>query len=431
MSKLPVISLFTGAGGLDLGLKRAAADQFDFRAWAEVDADCRATLVANNLASVKKGTLFEDVEKINPHELMAAASLKPEETFLIAGGPPCQAFSTAGPRRSVQDPKGRVVHSYFNMVEALRPRFFLFENVRGLLSAALVHRPLVDRLHPQEIAEREESRLGSVMSVLILPTFRKLGYELVYGLLCSADYGSAQVRHRVIILGSRDRELHTGRFRKLTGRLMTPLDLVPPTHHRLAPYSPIKKWRSLRDAIGDISGVQCLPEDTYTYSVDRAAIFKNIPPGKNWKFIRDNPGLFPKNYLQFVMGGAIDSGGGKEGFWRRLSWDEPAPTLTAQPQQLASSLCHPELERPLSIPEYVALQDFPPGYKFSGSKSSRYRQIGNAVPVRMAEAVGKSLIAIAGVKNDRTQGHNQGATTSQREKSAVHRISDGQRTFLV
>ncbi len=395
---LPVVSLFTGAGGLDLGLKNAGGGIFDFRAWVEADPDCQQTLLNSGLAHNRTGTLFGDIEQVAPEALMQAAGLDPEQTFLLAGGPPCQAFSTAGLRGSVQAREGRVVHAYFEMVRHLRPRFFLFENVRGLLSAALVHRPLVEREHPQEVAKNEENRLGSVMSCLVLPTFSKLGYEVIYGLLCSADYGTAQVRHRVFILGSRCREFGSGVFRKITGRTLTPLDLVPPTHHRLAPYSPIQHWNTLRDAIGHLQGDKVSSDDTYSYSTDRAAIFRRIPPGKNWKYVRDNPKKFPKGFLETIMGSAISSGGGKEGFWRRLSWDAPVPTLTAQPQQLASSLCHPEFERPLSIPEYMALQDFPDSHKLAGSKSSRYRQIGNAVPCRMAEAVGRALLAVSGEK---------------------------------
>lgn len=392
---LPVISLFTGAGGLDLGLERAGNGIFDVRAWVEIDQDCRSTLIANRPRLKDHPALFDDIERTSPRQLMDAAKLKAEETFLLAGGPPCQAFSTAGLRNTVSSSSGKVVHQYFEMVREIRPRFFLFENVRGLLSAALVHRPLTDRIHPKEVPDDPSSQLGSVMKLLILPTFARLGYEVVYGILCSADYGTAQVRHRVFILGSRDREFDSGVFRKQTSRRMETFDLVPPIHHKLAPYFPYQPWRTLRQALHEISEMEPNPEDTYSYSPERAAVFKRLKPGQNWKWIRDNPNLFPKGYLEKVMGGAMFSGGGKEGFWRRLAWDMPTPTLTAQPQQLASSLCHPEQERPLSIPEYSAIQDFPPDYVFVGSKSSRYRQIGNAVPLRMAESVGRAILAVA------------------------------------
>lgn len=395
---LPVVSLFTGAGGLDLGIKAAGGKALDFRAWIEIDADCRNTLVANGLIPPKRqSTLLSDIEAVDPRQLMAQMGLREGETFLLAGGPPCQAFSTAGLRKATQTPEGRVVHAYFDMVKQLQPRFFLFENVRGLLSAALEHVPLVDRSHPKEINLRDECKLGSVMDMLILPTFARLGYEVIFGLLCSADYGTAQIRHRVIIIGSRDRELGAGVFRKVTSRQMTPLDLVPPTHHKYAPYAPIKPWRTLRDAIGPLTNPPS-EEDTYTYSTERADVFNQIPAGGNWKFVRDNPEKFPPGFLEKIMGAALHAGGGKEGIWRRLSWDQPAPTLTAQPQQLTTSLCHPAFARPLSIPEYAALQDFPENYKFTGSKSARYRQIGNAVPVRMAKAIASSILSIAGVK---------------------------------
>ena len=390
------VSLFSGAGGLDLGLSLTGL--VNFEAHVEVDKDCQQTLI-NNIQNLNKDCLFSDISLIDPSELMSRAQLEPEETFILAGGPPCQAFSTAGLRQATNSSAGYVVNHYFDMVRHLRPRFFVFENVRGLLSAALKHRPLTDRLHPMEVPEDVEAQLGSVMNLVILPSFKKLGYEVVYGILNSANYGTAQTRIRVVILGSRDKEFKSASYRKQTSQRMAAVDLVPPTHHFAVSNKSISRWRTLRDAIGHLCDQPLSKEDAYTYSSERASVFKNVPPGRNWKFIRDNPHLFRKNYLRDVMGiSALNSGGGKEGYYRRLSWDRPAPTLTAQPQQLASSLRHPEYERPLSILEYAALQDFPADYVFSGSKSSRYRQIGNAVPLRMAHAIGESLISIASLK---------------------------------
>lgn len=391
---LPAVSLFTGAGGLDLGLGRASGGLIDFRAWVEIDPDAQRTLVRNGVA--KPEALVGDITATTPAELMHLAKVRPGELFLLAGGPPCQAFSTAGLRQAVNADTGRVVHGYFTMVRDLKPRFFLFENVRGLLSAALVHRPLASRASPQEVPVDENARLGSVMDKLILPTFKRLGYEVVYGVLNAADYGTAQVRHRVILLGSRDKEFGSVIFRKQTSRPMMALDIVPPTHHRTARYGGIRPWRTLKDSIWAFAGETLEASDSYTYSRDRAAVFANVPPGENWKYLLRNAD-FGVPYLKRWMGEkALASGGGKEGYYRRLSWDAPAPTLTAQPQQLASSLCHPDFERPLSILEYAALQDFPPDYVFEGSKASRYRQIGNAVPTRLGEAVGHAVLNVAG-----------------------------------
>ena len=237
--------------------------------------------------------------------------------------------------------------------------------------------------------------MGSVMSKIVLGKLKKLGYEVVYGLLNAADYGSPQIRHRLFIFGSLNREFGSAAFRKQVGRPMSALDLVPPTHHRFAPYEPIAPWRNLRDAIGHLAQVATPPSLTYGYSPERAAIFSMVPAGQNWTYVRDNPDKFRPGFLRYIMKGAIKSGGGKTGYWRRLSWDLPAPTLTGQPQQLATSLCHPDQDRPLSIPEYAAIQDFPPDYQFNGTKSSVYQQIGNAVPANLAKAVGAALLAVA------------------------------------
>jgi DNA (cytosine-5)-methyltransferase 1 len=389
--QLNAVSLFSGAGGLDLGLVAAG---MTVRACVEIDPFAQETLRVN-WDGIDRSALFTDITEVEPRQLMSAADLGPTETFLLAGGPPCQSFSSAGLRRGVNDGSGEVVHHYFQMVKSLKPRFFLFENVRGLLSAAIRHRPLSERKHAQEVPDDEDARLGSVMDKVVLKKFKALGYEVVFGILNSADYGTPQVRHRVFLLGSRDREFGSGTFRKQTSRPMTALDLVPPIHHRLSPYQPLRPWRTLRDGIGHMSAMTLDRSDTYTYSDVRAAIFRGIPPGRNWTYVRDNPDRFPPDHLATIMGGGLNSGGGKEGYWRRLSWDRPAPTLTAQPQQLATSLCHPEYERPLSIPEYAALQDFPPDYQFVGPKAHRYRQIGNAVPINLAAALGRAIVAVA------------------------------------
>ena len=169
---------------------------------------------------------------------------------MLAGGPPCQAFSTAGLRRSVHEPRGSVFGNYVEMVRSLRPRFFLFENVRGLLSVAIKHRNyrqriLYERENPGTAYPEEDARIGSVFQKIVVRKFKSLGYEVVYGLLNAADYGTAQVRYRLVVMGSREKEFGAGAFRKQTGRLITPLDLVPPTYHRFSPYAPLRPWRTV------------------------------------------------------------------------------------------------------------------------------------------------------------------------------------------
>ncbi len=172
---------------------------------------------------------------------------------------------------------------------------------------------------------------------------KSLGYEVVFALLNAADYGTAQVRHRFVFLGSRDHEFGSGTFRKMTGQTMTLQDLLPPTHHRLAPYSPIEPWRVLRDAIGGMPEPD--PRETFTYSPERINVWKRIPAGRYWTYVRDNPVLFPEG-LEALLKGAFSSGGGKVGFWRRLSWDKPSPTLPTQPQHRRQGCATPMSKGP-------------------------------------------------------------------------------------
>jgi DNA (cytosine-5)-methyltransferase 1 len=395
---LPAISLFSGAGGLDLGLASASGGRISFRAWVERDADSRNTICTNQDRLGEAGPIYQDIRSVEPSAVLDETRLSAGDAFLVAGGPPCQAFSTAGLRASVNETRGQVVDNYLRFIKTAQPRFFVFENVRGLLSVALQHRNYRDRIETERQSGSRtvtdpSQRLGSVFDDWLLPRFKRLGYEVIYGLVNAADYGTAQVRWRLVVLGSRDNEFGAGQYRKETGQLLEPAHLMPPTHHRHAPYPPLRPWRTLDDAIGHLAAKPPSSDETVTYSEERKAVWRRMPPGVYWTYVRDNPELFPPRFLEQIMGGAINSGGGKVGFWRRLSWDRPSPTLPTQPQHLATGLCHPEEERPLSVPEYAAIQDFPPGYAFCGRKDSQYRQIGNAVPVRLAQALGETLLA--------------------------------------
>jgi DNA (cytosine-5)-methyltransferase 1 len=396
LSRRTAISLFSGAGGLDFGIAKSDP-RIQFLSWVESDPDCIDTLQANNPQS-STDSFHADIRFVTGKLLLSQCKISSGEAFLVAGGPPCQAFSTAGLRQSVNEERGVLVDNYFSIIRSVRPRFFVFENVRGLLSVAIKHSNYAERIERERLGMdkdlAEVEKLGSVFNLVVLPGLKRLGYEIVYGLVNSADYGSPQVRHRLVILGSRDNELGSGKFRKITGQRMTVQDLMPPTHHSLAPYLPISEWKTLRDAIWDLRDTPPLEKDCFTYSKERQAIWWRIPPGCYWTYIRDNPSLFPEG-LKELMGGGYQSGGGKVGFWRRLSWDRPAPTLPTQPQHLATGLCHPDFERPLSVTEYQRIQGFPDEYIICGTKASRYKQIGNAVPVELGQAIGSVLTAIA------------------------------------
>lgn len=365
-SDLPIISLFTGAGGLDLGLEQAG---FSARLAVEIDKWALQTLDQNRRHfHFPNFRILDDITRYDAAEVVRAAGLERGEAMLVAGGPPCQSFSTAGRRGSFGDPRGTLFTNFAAVVEAAQPRFFIMENVRGLLSAAIRHRPLTGRGPGQPPLEPEEQQ-GSAFSVILDVLENHLGYQVAYGLVDAVDYGVPQHRERVIVLGSRDHELP---FRELKY-------LMPPTHHQMP--------RTLRDAL---LGLELDEPEFLRYSPEREELLRKIPAGKNWRWFRDHP-EYGAEFTERVMGGAWDAGGGKVGFYRRLSWDKPSPTLPTSPIQKSTSLCHPDETRPLSVQEYAAIQQFPPDYQFAGSTAQKYKQIGNAVPVGLGWAIGNAL----------------------------------------
>ena len=160
--------------------------------------------------------------------------------------------------------------------------------------------------------------------------------------------------------------------------------LPMPTHFQTH-QNPAYRWATLRSAISDL---EANPGECASFSPDRLAFLRMVPEGGNWK------NLSP-DCVERAMGGAYNSGGGKVGFYRRLAYDTPSPTLVTSPVQKASMLCHPTEDRPLSVSEYARVQQFPDDWVFSGNMANKYRQIGNAVPIGLAKALGEALIATA------------------------------------
>ena len=374
-----VISLFSGAMGLDIGLEKAG---LNIVLGQDVDPACAATMRANG-----HKVLDGDIRRIGEAELLEQAGMARGEPFLICGGPPCQPFSTAGKRMGINDPRGSLFMDFIRMIDYIRPRFFIMENVKGLMSAPLKHIPLAKR----DDADPEQ-RLGTVLDV-ILSEFDKLGYKTVYGLLDAVNYGVPQFRERFVLIGSRDSE-----------NIFLPL----PTHFQRH-QEPVYRWRTLRDAIQDLERDwgECA-----AFSKDRLAYLRLVPEGGNWRDL-------PEDVRAEAMGGAYGSGGGKVGFFRRLSYSQPSPTLVTSPVQKATMMCHPTQDRPLSIREYARIQQFPDDWKFMGTGAAKYRQIGNAVPVGLAEALGKAVLSAA---DDSAEIHTKrfrGTDIHQKLKQAI------------
>lgn len=348
--------------GLDLGLEEAG---LDIRITQDCDPWCGKTATSNN-----KPFILGDIRQLVADDplckfLLKPSGLLPGEAFAVVGGPPCQPFSTAGKRLGTNDPRGSLFMEFIRVIQSIRPRFFIMENVKGLMSASIKHIPLKDRCGKPEDPDELP---GSVFQA-IKDTFQKeLGYKLVYGILDASHYGVPQFRERLLIIGSRDHE---------------DIFLPMPTHFQCH-QDPAYQWVTLRNVIEDLENN---PGLYATFSKNRIKYLKHIPMGGNWRNI-------PPKLVETAMGGAYRSSGGKVGFFRRLDYDQPSPTLVTSPVQKATMLCHPTQDRPLSVREYARIQQFPDSWIIKGSLTDCYRQIGNAVPIGLGKAIGLVLKSV-------------------------------------
>ena len=350
-----VISLFSGAMGLDIGLEQAG---LHIAIGQDFDPVCVATMEANGHKALKG-----DIRDIAPSSILSQINMARGEPFLICGGPPCQPFSTAGKRQGINDPRGSLFMDFIRMIHHIRPRFFIMENVKGIISAPLKHVPISERDQSDP-----EQRLGTVLDI-ILSEFHKLGYKTVYGILDAVNYGVPQFRERFVLIGSRDNE-----------NIFLPI----PTHFQMH-QDQNYRWKTLGETIKDLE-FDC--GECAAFSKDRLAFLNLIPEGGNWRDL-------PTGIKKQAMGGAYESGGGKVGFYRRLSYKQPSPTLVTSPVQKATMMCHPTQNRPLSLHEYIRIQQFPDSWVIRGTTAAKYRQIGNAVPVGLALALGKAVLSAA------------------------------------
>ncbi len=354
-----VISLFSGALGLDLGLERAG---FVVRVAIECNPHAAATIRANRPGLP---LIADKLERVPTSQILDRAGLRVGEATVVTAGPSCQSFSTAGQRGSVADPRGVLFREFLRVVDEAKPEFFVMENVRGLLSAAIKHRSLAERGPGYPLLEPEE-RLGSAFG-LVLQELKSLGYYVVFDLVNAADYGAPQRRERILFIGSRDG---------------VPVQIPSATHSR-EPSGDLRTWVTLREGL---QGVDNRKSAHAEFTSSEKNLLMRIPAGGNWRDL-------PTRLRRRALGAAFDSWGGRCGFYRRLSWNQPAPALTTVPDGRATMLCHPSKTRPLSIAEYARLQQFPDGWTFSGSTGQQYEQIGNAVPLALGSAAGKALEA--------------------------------------
>lgn len=330
MKKRKCIELFAGAGGLALGLEQAGFEEI---ALVEIDHIACETLRINR---PKWNVLEEDVVEFSKRDLLKEFNLKKGELDLVSGGYPCQAFSYAGKKLGFDDIRGTMFYYYADFLRQLQPKMFIAENVKGLTT------------HD-----------GGKTIQTMIDVFEELGYNVQWQVLNAWDYGVAEKRQRVVIIGIRK-------------DLKDKVKFEYPTPHE---YKPV-----LKDVLKNV------PESVGAkYPESKKKVFDLVPPGGYWK---DLPEEVAKDYMK----SCYYMGGGRTGIARRLSWDEPSLTLTCSPMMKQTDRCHPDESRPLTTREYARIQSFPDDWQFAGKMNDIYKQIGNAVPVNLAKCVGESIM---------------------------------------
>lgn len=328
-----LVELFAGAGGLAIGLEKAGLKSILLN---EIDKAACQTLRFNR----PEWNIIEgDISQVD-------FSCVTDEVDLLTGGFPCQAFSYAGKKLGFEDTRGTLFFEFARAIKELSPKVFMAENVRGLLT-------------------HDDGRtLNSIKEVI-----SELGYELVEPKVLKAMfYKVPQKRERLILVGIRKDLAGKAIFKWPSG------------------YS---KVLTLRDAFfaGDLYPTDVPVSAGQLYPKRKKEIMDHVPAGGYWRDLSDE---LQREYMQ----ASYFLGGGKTGMARRLSLDEPSLTLTTSPAQKQTERCHPTETRPLQIREYARIQTFPDDWEFQGSVGAIYRQIGNAVPVNMAAALGRSLVRL-------------------------------------
>ena len=329
-------SLFSGAGGLDLGLEAAG---FSVSASVEVDAECCETLKRN---------VNWHVVNCSVADIDAASLAAPGTVALVAGGPPCQPFSksalwTSKGARGLADKRAETLHQFFDVVARLKPQAFLLENVEGFATGG--------GLEFLQIAVSQLRMQG-------------LAYGVSWRVLNAADYGVPQKRKRFMAVGLLgDQEF-----------------IFPEPTHGPERLPPLSVW----DAFAPLGDKD--PGEDLSVRGRWANLLPSIPAGSNYLW-------------HTTRGGGLPLFGWRTRYWsflNKLHPLQPSPTIVASPSQNSGPF-HWE-DRLLSTSEMAAIQTFPVDYRFSGNRASRQRQIGNAVPPLLAEVVGRQLVKALGKK---------------------------------
>ncbi|MDR6171157.1 DNA cytosine methyltransferase [Curtobacterium sp. SORGH_AS_0776] len=353
MGKAPtVISLFSGAGGLDIGLEQAgwnisAATDFAPHAMETLrrSQDAAIPIAGRRSTYMSKTNLIEaDVVDLSAADLRPHRAKPDWRPDLVVGGPPCQPWSSAGLQRGLDDPRGQLIAHYLRLIEELQPKFVIFENVRGLLTArGATHTP-------GEVLRSIQDDLWGI------------GYASKVTTLNAADFGAAQRRVRVILVATSDHTLPS---------------FPTPTNDRFG-RDGLPFWRSLGEALQELP----VPDETDVVrpTGSRAGALRALQPGTGIKTAGKVMANRPSGHWGYRQ----------DAFLADLSL--PSRTIRAAGTPDWVRLANDTDLRRLTWRECAALQGFPTDWRFAGTRSQRFQQIGNAVQVNMAKAVGREVL---------------------------------------
>jgi DNA (cytosine-5)-methyltransferase 1 len=347
--KQPVlISLFSGAGGLDYGLEAAG---FRTGAAIEMDADCCETLRSNRKWPVIERSIFD----VSTEEILETTGLAKTEVDLVIGGPPCQPFSKSGywargDTKRLADPRAGTLGAYMRVVEEALPKAFILENVEGL-------------------AYSDKNEGLSFVLGMIEQINRRTGskYSPVFRVLCAADYGVPQLRYRLFLVAARD---------GTTFQFPSPSYAALDSSGQQQTLIPLNRHRTAWDALAD---VRPEPDEDLSMRGKWAELLPSIPEGQNYLWHTDR-------------GGGMPLFGWRRRFWSfllKLAKNRPSWTIQAQPGP-GTGPFHWESRR-LSMRELARLQTFPDDVHVTGNYRAVHRQIGNAVPSLLGEIMGRAI----------------------------------------
>jgi DNA (cytosine-5)-methyltransferase 1 len=357
---MDAISLFSGAGGLDLGCE---ASGFTTVAAVDVDDTARGTMLANRrrwFKGLRDEAVLADIMDTDPGDLLERCDLARGEATLLHGGPPCTPFSKSGYwleyKRAGADPRASLLDEYVRMLRGIQPQAFLMENVYGLAY----------RNQNRQVLER------------FLRASRDAGYAVDFHILLAADLGVPQLRQRLFCVGVR-RDLLDGRARDWT------FTWPEPTH--AGPHETRKGWdESLPSHVSAGEGLASLPasanppEPEETVEGTYADSLRKVPPGENYLFWTSERG-HPRPRFKW-----------RSRYWRfllKLHPERPSPTIQGQPGPWVGPF-HWE-DRRLRVAEVKRLMTFPDGFEVLGTRREQQLQLGNAVPPRLGQAVASAI----------------------------------------